>query len=142
MTPDEALARVRRTCLSLPETSERPSHGAPTFFIRGKTTFVTLHDNHHGDGRLALWCAAAEGMQSMLVGAAPETYFVPPYVGRRGWLGVRLDGAIAHEELDGLIKDAYSAVAPARLVEAARLQDPAGRRENSDHDQHDSDRVE
>ena len=49
-----SLTRVREICLSLPETSERLSHGGPTFFIRGKRSFVTFMDNHHGDGRLAL----------------------------------------------------------------------------------------
>ena len=132
MTPAAARVHVRRTCLSLPETSERPSHGAPTFFVRGKTSFVTFHDNHHGDGRLAIWCAAEEGVQSMLVAAAPETYFVPPYVGVRGWLGVRLDGGVEDDELDGLIEDAYTAVAPRRLVEAAGLQQSAEHGEHAD----------
>jgi len=91
-TPAEtALARVRELCLALPETSERPSHGAPTFFIREKRSFVTFHDDHHGDGRLAIWCAAPPGAQAMLVGSAPDTYFVPAYVGHLGWLGMRLD---------------------------------------------------
>jgi len=134
VTPGEAIAHVRRTCLSLPETSERPSHGAPTFFVRGKQSFATFHDNHHGDGRLAIWCAAPDGMQSLLTEAAPETYFVPPYVGVRGWLGVRLDGPIDESELDGLIEDAYACVAPARLVDAAGLQDPAKRGQHTDDD--------
>ena len=85
------LDRVRELCLSLPETSERPSHGQPSFFIREKKTFVMYLDDHHDDGRLALWLAAPEGMQEALVDAAPEHYFRPPYVGHRGWLGVRLD---------------------------------------------------
>jgi hypothetical protein len=81
------LVRVRELCLALPETSERPSHGAPTFFVRGKRSFVTYQDNHHGDGRLAIWCAAPEGLQEMLVGGDPERFFVPPYVGYRGCSG-------------------------------------------------------
>ena len=132
MTPEAALGHVRRMCLSLPETSERPSHGAPTFFVRGKRSFVTFHDDHHGDGRLAIWCAAADGMQSLLTRAAPETYFVPPYVGVRGWLGVRLDGLIEQNELEGLIEDAYACVAPASLVDASGLQDPPERSERAD----------
>lgn len=80
------LGRVRGLCLALPETSERPSHGAPTFFIRGKRSFVMYLDDHHGDGRLALWCAAPVGAQDELVESAPERYFVPPYVGTAaGW---------------------------------------------------------
>jgi len=121
--PDErerVLAKLREICLALPETSERLSHGAPTFFVRGKRAFVMVMTNHHGDGRFALWCAAPEGMQSMLVEADPERFFVPPYVGHRGWLGVRLDRGRHWDELAGIAEDAYAAVAPPKLVEAAR----------------------
>lgn len=76
-----SLTRVRKICLSLPETSERLSHGAPTFFIGGKRSFVTFMDNHHGDGRLALWCASSAEIRGMLIQAQPRHYFVPPYVG-------------------------------------------------------------
>ena len=121
--PDErerTLERIRELCLGLPETSERLSHGAPTFFVRGKRAFLMVLTNHHGDGRFAVWCAAAEGMQTMLVEAEPARFFVPPYVGHRGWLGVRLDRGIDWDELAGIAEDAYAEVAPAKLVEAAR----------------------
>jgi hypothetical protein len=109
------LARVRELCLSLPETSERPSHGQPTFFIRDKRSFVMFLDDHHGDGRLALWCAAEQGMQEALVQQSPGAYFVPPYVGHRGWIGVRLDRDLPWDDIAGVIEDAYLAVAPASL---------------------------
>lgn len=112
---------MRERCLSLPETSERLSHGQPSFFIRGKKTFVMYLDDHHGDGRLALWLAAPEGMQQALVEAAPEHYFLPPYVGHRGWLGVRLDRDLPWDEIAGAIEDAYLTVAPKSLIEAAGL---------------------
>jgi hypothetical protein len=115
------LQRVRALCLALPETNERPSHGAPTFFVRDKRAFVMYLDNHHDDGRLALWCAAPEGMQAALVDAVPEHYFVPPYVGHRGWLGVRLDRELSWDEIAGAIEDAYLTVAPKRLIEDADL---------------------
>jgi hypothetical protein len=117
------LERIRRICLALPEVSERLSHGAPTFFVRGKRAFVMVLTNHHGDGRFAIWCAAPTGMQSMLVDADPERFFVPPYVGHRGWLGVRLDRGLHWDELEGIAEDAYAEVAPAKLVEAAHLGD-------------------
>jgi hypothetical protein len=113
------LRRLRAVCLALPETSERPSHGAPTFFVRGKRAFVTVMTNHHGDGRFAVWCAAGDGIQRMLVDADPERFFVPPYVGHRGWLGVRLERALDWDELAGIVEDAYAAVSPAKLVDAA-----------------------
>jgi hypothetical protein len=115
------LERVRELCLALPETSERLSHGQPTFFIRGKKSFVMYLDNHHDDGRLALWCAAPEGMQEALVESAPEHYFRPPYVGHRGWLGVRLDRDPDWNDVAGAIEDAYLTVAPKQLIEAADL---------------------
>jgi hypothetical protein len=114
------LDRIRELCLALPETSERPSHGAPTFFVREKRAFLMVLTNHHGDGRFAIWCAAAPGMQSMLVEADPERFFVPPYVGHRGWLGYRLDRRLDWDELAGIAEDAYAQVAPPALVEAAR----------------------
>jgi hypothetical protein len=118
---ERALRRIREICLALPEVSERLSHGAPTFFVRGKKAFLMVLTDHHGDGRFAIWCAAPTGMQSMLVDADPERFFVPPYVGHRGWLGVRLDRGLHWEELAGIAEDAYAEVAPPKLVEAAQL---------------------
>ena len=116
---ERIVERLRKLCLALPEVEERLSHGAPTFFVRGKRAFVMVLANHHGDGRFAIWCAAGEGVQQMFVEADPEHFFVPPYVGHRGWLGVRLDGPIDWDELAGLAEDAFVEIAPARLVEAA-----------------------
>jgi hypothetical protein len=118
----EQLERIRKLCLALPETSERLSHGSPTFFVREKKTFLTFLDNHHGDGILGIWCAAPEGIQAMLVEADPERFFRPPYVGHRGWLGVRLDGYVDWDEIAGIVEDAYCDVAPEKLVES--LQRP------------------
>ena len=118
----QTVARIRELCLALPETSERPSHGSPTFFVRGKRAFLMVLTNHHGDGRFAIWCAAPDGLQPMLVDADSERFFVPPYVGGRGWLGVRLDRGVHWGELAGIVEDAYAEVAPAKLVEAARAE--------------------
>jgi hypothetical protein len=120
MSSAQTLERLRRVCLALPDVSERLSHGSPTFFIRSKRAFLMVLDNHHGDGRFAIWCAAPDGMQRMLVEADPERFFVPPYVGHRGWLGFRLDRAFDWDELAGLVEDAYASVAPASLVAAAQ----------------------
>src|SRR3982751_3725862 len=97
---DRVLARLREVCLALPETSERLRHGAPTFFVRGRRAFLMVLTDHHGDGGFAIWWAAPEGVQPSLVDADPERYFVPPYVGHRGWLGVRLDRGWLEGELD------------------------------------------
>ena len=112
---EDPLERLRRLCLALPETTERLSHGEPTWFVRDKKTFVTYADHHHDD-RLGFWCAAPPGVQEELVGAAPERFFVPPYVGHRGWLGVRLDVPVDWAEIAELVEDAYRMVAPKRLI--------------------------
>ena len=120
-----ALERIRRLCLALPETSERPSHGAPSFFVREKKCFLMVLDDHHGDGIFGIWCAAPPGNQELLIAADPARFFRPPYVGHRGWLGVRLDGAgggaiggaIDWDELAGIVEDAFATVAPKRLLE-------------------------
>ncbi len=120
-TPGErhaVLERLRRLCLALPETSERQSHGAPSFFVREKKCFLMLLDNHHDDGIFGIWCAAPPGSQELLVGADPARFFRPPYVGHRGWLGVRLDGEIDWEELAGIVEDAFATVAPKRLLDS------------------------
>jgi hypothetical protein len=111
-----ALARVRRICLALPEATERLSHGAPTFFVRDKLTFVMFHDDHHGDGRLAIWCAAPPGAQEALVAAEPDRFFRPAYVGHRGWIGLRLDRDLDWDEVEVVVEDAYRTVAPKTLV--------------------------
>jgi hypothetical protein len=116
---EQTLDRIRELCGALPETSERLSHGAPTFFIRGKRAFLMVLTNFHGDGRFAIWCAAAPGMQEMLVEADPERFFRPPYVGHRGWLGVRLDRGLDWDELAGIVEDAFAEVAPPKLLEEA-----------------------
>lgn len=116
MSPDP-LTRLRKICLALPEVTERPSHGAPTWFVRDKKTFVTLWEHgHHQDEFPHLWCAAPPGAQQELVAAAPDRFFRPPYVGHRGWLGVRLDGEVDWDEIAELCQDAYRTVAPAKLV--------------------------
>ena len=111
----DPLPKLRRICLALPETSERLSHGEPAWFVREKKTFAT-YANHHHDDRLAFWCAAQDGAQDVLVNAAPERFFVPPYVGVRGWLGVRLDLPVDWDEIAALVEDAYRVVAPKTLV--------------------------
>jgi hypothetical protein len=111
------LQRVRKLCLALPDVEERPSHGAPTFFYKGKKTFVMFHDDHHGDGRVALWCHAPAGVQDQVVREEPARFFVPAYVGYRGWIGVRLDVDVDWGEVAGVVRDAYAMVAPQRVVE-------------------------
>jgi hypothetical protein len=117
----EALAKVRSACLALPETSERRSHGGPAFFIRDKKCFVMFLSDHHEDGRLAIWCAAPDGVQAEIVETDPERFFLPPYVGHLGWLGVLLPG-IEDAELTAICREAFVTVAPKALVKLLRTE--------------------
>jgi len=117
------LERVRRICLTLPETTERPSHGEPTFFVRGKV-FVMFADNHHNDGHIAVWIPVPSGFQSAFIEADPKTYFKPPYVGVRGWVGIELD-RISDEDLTFHIQVAWELIAPKRLLSKMRANEDA-----------------
>jgi hypothetical protein len=110
----DELERVRRICMALPEAAEQVAWGEPTWRVR-KKLFAMFANNHHRDGRIALWCNAPMGVQEHLVRERPETYFVPPYVGVKGWIGI----VIAHatdEEIAAHALDAYCMVAPKRLL--------------------------
>ena len=102
--------------MALPEATERLSHGAPTWFIAGKKTFVTFHDDHHGDGILGIWCAAPSGVQRELVSEEPDRFYVPAYVGHRGWIGVRLERNVDWAEVGEIVEDAYRAVASPKYL--------------------------
>lgn len=115
MTPTELTARVRGICLGFPESTERVTHGAPGFFV--KKQFVMLWpQGHHGRDEPHLWAAAAAGVQAEVVGDDPERFFVPPYVGGRGWVGMRLDGDVDWGEVAEICEDAYRHIAPPRLL--------------------------
>jgi hypothetical protein len=164
-TDHVVLDRLREICLALPETSERLSHGSPTFFIRARKTlgperpvgdegadksgqaqlgsseppgedsvratytggksFLMYVNDHHGDEILGIWCAAPAGVQTDLVDTEPERFFLPPYVGHRGWLGVRLDREVDWDEVAGIVEDAYCCVAPKVLLRQVRPEESA-----------------
>jgi hypothetical protein len=113
---DDPVTTLRKLCLALPETTERLSHGEPTWFVRGRKTFVMYADHHHDD-RVAFWCAAPAGAQQALIASEPKRYFAPPYVGHRGWLGVWLDVPVDWSEIEDLVVDAYRTVAPRALLD-------------------------
>jgi hypothetical protein len=110
------LTRLRKLCLALPEAHEVEAWGEPTFRVRNKLfAMYAAAGNHHGDGRPAVWCKAAPANQTLMVSAAPARFFVPPYVGPSGWIGVWLDGEVDWTELGELLRDGYCLVAPKRL---------------------------
>ena len=109
----EPLERVRTLCLGMPEATEKMAWGAPTFRVRNKM-FASFAANHHNDGRIALWVHAPEGLQQSVVQSEPVKFFVPPYVGVRGWIGINLD-QVNDEELAAFVSQAWSMVAPKKL---------------------------
>jgi len=113
------LEQLRAICLSFPEATEKEAWGAPTFRVRDKL-FAMWDDHHHGAAHLSMWCKAPGGVQEILVGAAPQRFFVPPYVGHKGWIGVHLDVDVDWDEVHDLLKDSYLMTAPKKV--AARLE--------------------
>jgi hypothetical protein len=118
---DVAYLQVREICLGFPAAEEKLSHGAPSFHVRGKM-FLTFVDDHHGDGRIAVWCKSTPEEQRRLVASDPQRFFVPPYVGVKGWLGVRLDGERPdYIELAILGEEGWRSVAPPRVLRGEGL---------------------
>jgi hypothetical protein len=108
------LQRVRRICATMPETTEKLSHGEPTFFV-GKKVFAMFSNNHHNDGHVAVVLPAPLGIQAMLIETSPEKFYKPPYVGGRGWVGIELD-RIDDEELAFHLREAWRLIAPKKLI--------------------------
>ncbi|MGH9202961.1 MAG: MmcQ/YjbR family DNA-binding protein [Vicinamibacterales bacterium] len=107
------LERVRRICFALPGTTEKISHGEPTFFV-AKKVYVMFANNHHNDGHVAVWLPVPVGTQSLLIGASPKKYFEPPYVGCRGWVGIELKN-VGDAELTRHVVTAWKLIAPRKL---------------------------
>jgi hypothetical protein len=115
--PPLPVTRLRKLCLALPEAHEVEAWGEPTFRVRNK--MFAMHaapNNHHGGGRPAVWIKAEPGNQDLMVRTAPDRFFVPPYVGVSGWIGVWLDRGVDWAELADLLRDAYRLSAPKRLL--------------------------
>ena len=123
-TARSPLAQLRKICLALPEAHEVEAWGEPTFRVKNKL-FAMFADqgNHHGDGRPGVWIKSAHVTQDMLVRADPKRYFVPPYVGKSGWVGAYIDRGVDWEIVADLLRDAYRLTAPKKLV--AQLDAPA-----------------
>ena len=109
---EEQLARLRRICASIAGTTEKLSHGEPTFFFR-KKVYAMFSNNHHNDGHVAVWLPAPPGVQEMLVATWPEKYYRPPYVGVKGWVGLELD-RVDDEELTDRVLEAWRIIASKR----------------------------
>ncbi len=121
------LERLRAICLALPDATEKMAWGEPTFRVRDKL-FAQFDNHHHGADHVAVWLAMPLGAQEGLVYAEPRRFFVPPYVGKRGWVGVRLDGRPDWQHIEDLVREAYKCVSPKRLAEALPIAKTAAAR--------------
>jgi predicted DNA-binding protein (MmcQ/YjbR family) len=110
--PSQPIERLRAICLALPEAVEKEAWSDPTFRVRDKIFAM----EKRGDGRRSVWCKAPPGSQMVLVGADPERFFVPPYVGHKGWVGMRLDADPDWDEVATLVRRSYRLIAPKRLA--------------------------
>jgi hypothetical protein len=126
---EEHVRRVRRLCSALPQTTEKLSHGEPTFFV-GKKVYAMFANNHHNDGHIAVWIPVPPGLQATLLKTEPDKFFMPPYVGVRGWVGIELD-AVSDEELGYHLCEAWRLIAPPKMQSAFG---PAGRRVGRTYD--------
>ena len=108
----QLTARLRSICLALPEAAEKEAWGDPTFRVRDRIFAM----EKRGDGRVSIWCKAAPGSQAILVGTAPDLYFVPPYVGAKGWIGMRLDARPDWNEVAAIVQRSYKLTAPKKLA--------------------------
>jgi hypothetical protein len=124
MAPEAVEARVRAICRALPGVTERLSHGAPAFFA-GRQFVMLWPDGHHDHRFPHLWCAAPPGVQADVVATEPDRFFRPPYVGGRGWIGVRLDDGVDWEEVAVVCEEAFRTVASKKLI--ASLEDQSRR---------------
>lgn len=111
---ETSIAKVREIALALPDTMEKLSHGEPAFFVK-KKLFAMIDDHHHGSDHVAVWCNAPEGAQEALVAADAKHFFRPPYVGVKGWLGVRLDSGLAWPVIADLLKQAHATTARTKV---------------------------
>jgi hypothetical protein len=110
-----AIKRLREVCLALPEAFEKEAWGECTFRVTGGSMFAMTDNNHHGSGHIAVWVKAPAMVQEILVNADAKRFFVPPYMGPKGWVGVRLDYKVNWDEVAGILKDGYLMSAPKRL---------------------------
>jgi len=109
------VERVRAMIAKLPETSEKLSHGAPTWW-GGKKTFASFHSGSYDDGHPGVWIKADVGVQEELIEADPDRFYRPKYLGPSGWVGMRLDGGVDWEQVRFLLVEGCRLVAPKRAI--------------------------
>ncbi len=120
-TDTRPIDRLRTICLAFPGAHEVKAWGEPTFRVRNKIfAMFAASETHHGAGRPSVWCNSTHLIQDMLVHEHPDRYFAPPYVGPKGWLGIRLDRRPPWRTIAELMRDAYLLTAPKRLGSTLR----------------------
>lgn len=119
-SPKTSLARLSKICIALPGAT-REVMGKHARFVVAKKTFAYFMDDHHGDGIVALCCKVLPGDNQALVSANPERFYIPAYIGSRGWVALRLDTkTVDWEEVSELIRHSHRLIAPKRLADWSR----------------------
>jgi predicted DNA-binding protein (MmcQ/YjbR family) len=121
---EDLVSRLREICLELPEAEEKIAWSTPTFRVGGKI-FAQYEEYLHGDTRIGVWCKAPDGMQEALVSTEPDAFYIPPYVGHKGWVAARLDLDPDWDQVRMVIEESYRLTAPKRALKAleARIAD-------------------
>ena len=129
MPRQSPIDQLRKICLALPDAVEKEAWGEPTWRVRDKM-FAMYDNNHHNAGRIAVWCKAPLGFQSLMIEQAPHRFFVPPYVGVNGWVGVRLDVEVDWKEVASVVNQAYRTALekPSRISRTVRSRKPKAAR--------------
>ncbi len=123
------IAKLREICLAFPDAFEKEAWGECTFRVTGGSMFAMTDNNHHGSGHIAVWVKAPAMVQEILVNSDPKRFFVPPYMGKKGWVGVRIDYKVKWDQTAAILKDGYLMSAPqkGRAKTLAKLGDPSKR---------------
>ena len=110
-----AIKKLREICLALPEVFEKEAWGECTFRVTGGSMFAMTDNNHHGSGHVAVWVKAPAMVQEILVNSDPKRFFIPPYMGKQGWVGVRIDYKVKWDQTAAILKDGYLLSLPKKL---------------------------
>ena len=124
---NKLIKRLRQLCLALPGVLEKEAWGECTFRVSGGKMFAMTDNNHHHSGHLAVWVTAPPTVQETLVRSRPNRFFKPPYVGAKGWVGVRLDAQVDWDQLAAILTDGYRLVAPVKLAGKTPGREPGAK---------------
>src|ERR1700722_3475100 len=114
------IAKLREICLAFPDAFEKEAWGECTFRVAGGSMFAMTDNNHHGSGHCAVGVKAPAMVQEILVNSDPKRFFIPPYMGKKGWVGVRIDYKVKWDQTAAILKDGYLMSEPTKVRNKGR----------------------